>query len=92
MTPTEVHAIVHGVFTHPGRVLDIQITDFGASIVLRCDHVGAVKLTELIDLAVQLEVLPAAIELWDVAPNRIEVRIDLDPVTPPARPSLMPSF
>lgn len=91
MTEADVHKVVHGIFTRPGRVLDIQITDYGASIVVRCDHIGAIRLTELIELAAQLEVLPGAIELWDVAPNRIEIRLDLDPVTPPMRP-VPPSF
>lgn len=90
MTDATVKLLAEAVFGDRGRVLEAHAADFGARLLLRVDHIGAVKVSELIELARAFDVVPDDVTLWDLGPNRLEIRVDLDAVTPPARPAMMP--
>lgn len=90
MTDEQVRTLAESVFGDRGRVLQAHAADFGARLLVRVDHIGAVKASELVELARRFDVVPDAVELWDLGPNQMEIRIDLDAITPPARPSRMP--
>lgn len=90
MTDATAKLLACAVFGDRGRVLRAEAADFGARLLIRVDHIGAVKASELVELARAFDVVPDAVELWDLGPNQLEIRVDLDAVTPPARPAMMP--
>lgn len=64
------------------RIVEVLVVADIATIVVKTDHgAGKVTAAELVELATQLDVPLRSVQVWDTGRNRLEVSVDLGPVT-----------
>ncbi len=84
----EIKQHVAESFAKPDRVQTILVRDWQLTIIISCDHrYGKVNLLELTTLADKFEVPSNTIDMWDIAPNVLEIFIDLDAPPPTDSPA-----
>lgn len=84
MTEADLREAAQSSFARPHeRIVDVRVDGFIGTVTIRCDHLGGrIVLAELNRFAHALDLHESAIELWDEQPNRIELVVDPEGVTP----------